>query len=381
MLSSPLAMLLMSASPALAGDCDADALVQTIQAGSAHAVAASFVELAACDPDTASEIIPTTFERVLYGEATKAAAFAAIELGGAEVVRPWISTLYPDERGRTLDAMGRQCQHSPPVADFLLDSPAALGDHFWDKRWHRALIPCEDPRVKVLLTQTLQDRAVQNHLTRFDSVLDVFIEHAGPDAVPWLAALVPSVRETHQPALVRGFATAVRSDGEPTPEVAADAAKALESLAPELGTAAVPTARGVLELLGAQAAADRLVCLRYPDRVQEPGQLLWGAVILEVAQCKNGKTRIEAHHVRFTEPCSRWPDQIPTAVLDSFDIAWTGKLAERCKGTSTLEYLVPEEPFVDQAAYEAWRDATLEQVRQRPAQQVEVLARGNAALP
>ncbi len=381
MFSALAATFLLSVSAASAQDCDASALAKAINLESAHGVAASFIALTGCDSDAARAAAPRAFERMLYGEDAESAVMAAIELGSEEIARGWISNLFSDERSRLLKGMGRQCEGNPAIVRFLMESSEALGDRFWDDRWHRALIPCRDHAVTVLLTQALQDRTVQNDPTRFDSILEVFIEHAGAHAIPWLVALMPAVRESNQVSVVQGFGTALNVGGEVKPHLARAASAAIQELAPELSPPAIYRARKLLESLGDQRAADGLVCMRYWDRLHTPGYLMWGAVVLEVAECKNGKTRIEAHHVQVQDRCKRWPDQIHPAVQQTFGMDWTGQLAARCKGTSTLEHLVPEEPFVDQAAYEAWRDATLLQVQERPAQQIEVLARGSADLP
>jgi hypothetical protein len=381
MLSALAVSTLLSLGAPRAQDCDAKALASRLDNASAHSTAASFVALAGCDPESARQTLPAAFERMLYGDQAQAAVTAAIQLDSADEARTWIAQLFPDERVRLLKGLGERCAQDPAIASFLLDSPAALGERFWDDRWHRALIPCQDNGVKVLLTTTLQDRETQNHTTRFDSVLDVFIDHAGPDAIPWLKALMPAVREANQESVVAAFAAAAGAPGPVEPKVAREVVASLQELAPELSPAGVYRARKVLEAIGDQASADGLVCMRYWDRLHTPGFLMWGAVVVETAECKNGKVRIEAHHVLVQDRCKRWPDQILPAVQDSFGQEWSGMLAQRCKGTSSFEHLVPAEPFEDEAGYQAWRDAILRELEARPALSIELLDRGSADLP
>ncbi len=378
---SPFLFALLQLAAARAQDCEAKALSAALETASPHSAAHHFAQLASCDEERARQAAPAAFERMLYGEEAEAAVVAAIDMGSGTDARSWIARLFPDERVRLLKGLGKRCTDQPAIARFLLDSPAALGEQFWDERWHRALIPCQDHGVTVLLTQALQDREVQNHATRFDSILETFIEHAGPAAIPWLSALMPAVREVNQESVVAAFATAAGAPGPVEPEVASEVAAALQALAPELSPAGVYRARKVLQAIGDQASADGLVCMRYWDRLHTPGFLMWGTVVIETAECKNGKLRIEAHHLLVRDRCKRWPDQIHPAVQEAFGADWGGQLAARCKGTSGFEHLVPPEPFVDEAAYQAWRDATLTEVQARPAQSVEVLDRGKADLP
>ncbi len=378
---SLLTTLLLGAGASWAQACEADALARQIEQGSPHETAALFVTLAGCDQEAARTIMPQAFARMMMTDDASLAAEAAIELGGGEIVREWISARFADERVAVLRGLGCSCAHNPAVVAFLVESDEALGDRFWDDRWHRALAHCRDNAVKVFLTQQLQDPAVQTHPTHFDSALDLLTEYAGVDAVPWLKVLMLAVPEPNQVALVRAFLGAARSGGDAEPEAAARATAALVELAPDLSQAAVGQARMVIQSLGEQQAADSLVCAYYKDRVQPSGQLLWGAVVVETARCKNGQLRVEVHHAPVVDSCRRWPDQLPAAVLETLGPDWTGRLAERCKGTSTHEHLLPPQPFADQAAYETWRDETLQQVRARPAKRVDVVERGVTTLP
>ena len=136
--------------------------------------------------------------------------------------------------------------------------------------------------------------------------------------------------------------------------IAEKAADAVRALAPKLPSEAMDKARATLQTLMDEAGADQLVALRYKDLQQSDGTLLYGAVIFENANCKNEKVAQRYHVAEALDPGQTWPDQLEEKVRTSVELNWSLNLAERCKGTGEVVYLLPDQPFADKDAFRAW---------------------------
>ena len=149
------------------------------------------------------------------------------------------------------------------------------------------------------------------------------------------------------------------------PEAVADAVEAILQTAPSLPLNVVEQARITLQSLQAEDAADSLARVRYADRWMEDSYLLWGTVAVETATCKNGKTRLGVHFGQMHEAGHRWPDQIRQPLEQAVQASWKMNLGERCKGSSVYDFAIPDEPFADQAAWEAWYGAEVKDAQRR----------------
>ncbi len=94
-------------------------------------------------------------------------------------------------------------------------------------------------------------------------------------------------------------------------------------LAPAWPDKAVEQARITLRTLGDERASDTLVLVRYKSVLQKEGGLLYGAVVVEDATCKNGKHEQVVHTAEVEDPGQTWPDQLREKVNESVRHGWS----------------------------------------------------------
>jgi hypothetical protein len=150
------------------------------------------------------------------------------------------------------------------------------------------------------------------------------------------------------------------------PKVAEQAVGIITELAPTWPDKAVEQARITLTTLGDDRASDALVVVRYKSLVQDDGGLLYGTVVLEDATCKKGKHQQIVHYAEVQDPGQTWPDQLKEKVDEAVRHGWNPSLAEKCKGTGTVDVKVPEAPFADEKAYDAWVKQQLTEIEKTP---------------
>jgi len=361
-------ILSLLAPVALADDapaCDAKALSAEMAEASPLQAAEVFQKLAACDPGVAKAAAKDALPTFLGGPEGNGAMVAAIQVGAPNPAIAWIDGLQSDERAKAIGALGEACPDSPAIQGFFVKRASTLGKDFWEQRWYRALAACPVPAVQDLLAAEL-DRGMGADRSRFFAVLDTYARGSGGQAIPRLKGLLSGTKDAEaQARIVSSFAAAARVgsvEGIDTGAASA-AVAALTELAPGLQVKAVDQARLTLQALGAEQAADELAKTRYQDKVGKDGSILWGTVVLEDAQCKNGKRYQRVHVAEVTEPGRTWADQLKGKVTASADISFELDLAAKCKGEGTVTVIVPAEPFADRAAFKAWAEEQVDGVK------------------
>jgi len=350
-----------------AAACDSKALTKQLSEAAPTAAADLYSQLAACDKAAAKAMAPKVVPKFLTETADQKAAIAAIEVGAPDVVRTWVNGLQSDEKARTIAAIGAACNDSKAVQSFFANAPAALGDAFWSDRWYRGLEECRVPAIQSILQAQL-DKGVGADRSRFVGVLEVYSRNLGAGAFPMLENLG---KTQHDPEVltyvVSAFADAagVGTDNA-DPKVAAQAVGIITELAPTWPDKAVEQARITLNALGDDRASDMLVVVRYKSDVQDDGRLLYGTVVLEDAACKNGKHTQIIHYAEVQDPGQTWPDQLREKVDAAVRHAWNPALAEKCKGTGTVDVKIPEGPFANEKAYDAWVKQQLTEIEKTP---------------
>lgn len=342
--------------------CDAKALGLALTEASPGPSAQAFVDLAACDSAAAKVAAPAAFKRILPGPTGDAAALTAIALGQGTPVREWLDTLESDERASALNHLGEACD-KPGVAAFWTDAAAAKGEKFWTSRWYAALDSCRVPAAQALLSTEIA--AAKNDRAMFSAVLGVYATNAGVAALPTIQALAETETDplvfidlVHSLPAVGG----VGDPAGPNADRLSAALAALAALAPKLPERAFPEARTAYLALGDEQSADALVALRYKSQLVD-GKLLYGIIAVETATCKKGDTRITMHAAPLWDSGHAWPDQLVDRAKPNAEALFQLKLAETCKGTGTVDWIVPEAPFSNMAAYNGWvaaEKATLE---------------------
>ena len=362
--------LLLALTPAQAGTCDAKVLTKALTDAGPAAKPAAFAQLASCDPAAAKLQAIAQVPQFLAGPEAFVGAISAIEVGAGDTVTAWIDTLQSDERASALRAMGESCATTKAVQDWYVISAGKKGDLFWTQRWYKGLEVCSVPAVQDLLTTEIS-RGLGPDRTRFFGVLETYSRNLGGAAVPKLKELAVAVKADSEAPIyvVNAFADAAQVGSTKGMDAAAAAAaiKAIVEVAPELPAKAIEQARVILEALGAEQEADLLAGVRYASSKQKSGQLLWGAVGVETAACKNGKTQQRVHISQVNEPGKTWPDDVREKIEASARVAWSLDLADKCKGTGTFELIIPNEPLASPDAYKAWADDQVKTVQQAPA--------------
>lgn len=354
---------LLSTTLAHAAACDAKALKAGFDEASPASAGAAFAELAECDPAQAKALAGTAFSKIIAGKGGNAAALAAIKLGSGAPVRDWIEKQASDEKPATLAFLGQECA-DPSVPAFFVESEKVMGKPFYDGRWFAALATCRDPSVQSLLA-TAVDRARADR-GLYAGLLGAYARNLGKAAIPGIGERLGRETDTMVSIdLVKALpdAAGVGGVGGPQPDAVTLAVTTLSQVATKLPDKAVEAARTAFLALGSEVDSDGLAAVRYKNLLQGDGGLLYGVVGVEKAVCKKGDTRLEAHTAQVNGGARTWPDQVHVRVKPAAEAAFDLDLAENCKGTGTVEFLVPSEPFKDVAAYKAWSDKTLSQVQ------------------
>ena len=335
---------------------DCRALATDILSAGPHEAAPMYQQLSECDPAAAKRVAPTVIPNLIGESDGFSAAVAAINVGAGSTVMDWVGGLQRDEQSRGVRAFGKACQDSEAVQSFLVSAAEEMGNRFWAQRWYRALAECRSEATTKLLVERVEAGAGDDR-SAFFGVVEAYAVNLGLDALPKLSALVEAESDLEmQVNLIGAFADASQA-GTLTgldAKIAEKAADAVRALAPKLPAETMDKARATLQTLMDEAGADQLVALRYKDLQQSDGTLLYGAVVFENANCKNEKVAQRYHVAAALDPGQTWPDQLEEKVRTSVELNWSLNLAERCKGTGEVVYLLPEQPFADKDAFRAW---------------------------
>jgi hypothetical protein len=315
-----------------------------------------YQQLSECDPVAAKRVAPTVIPNLIGESDGFSAAVAAINVGAGSTVMDWVGGLQRDEQSRGVRAFGKSCQGSEAVQSFLVSAAEEMGNRFWAQRWYRALAECRSEATTKLLVERVEAGAGEDR-SSFFVVVEAYAVNLGLDALPKLSALVEAESDLEmQVNLIGAFADASQA-GTLTgldAKIAEKAADAVRALAPKLPAETMDKARATLQTLMDEAGADQLVALRYKDLQQADGTLLYGAVVFENANCKNEKVAQRYHVAEALDPGQTWPDQLEEKVRTSVELNWSLNLAERCKGTGEVVYLLPDQPFADKEAFRSW---------------------------
>lgn len=344
--------------PVAPGGCDAKALTAALVEASPGPSAQAYMDLAACDAAAAKAATPEAFKRILPGSTGDAAALVAIGVGQGESVRAWLMALESDERAGALNKLGEACD-KPGVTSFWLESEKLQGDKFWSNRWYAALDSCRVPDARALLAAKVSSS--KSDRVMFSAVLDTFATNAGADSIATVRAIAEqeSAQKSPDPLVFIDLVRVLPSAGGVGDPAGANidrlraATEALNSMAPTLPDRAITEARKAYLALGDESASDHLVAIRYKSLLQD-SKLLYGVIALEKATCKKGDVRVILHAVPVWDAGRTWPDQLAERVKPNADLVFEPNLAATCKGTGTVEYVVPDAPFANMAAYNTW---------------------------
>lgn len=344
-----------------AADCDAGELTSSLKEATPHEAAPLFVQLAQCDAAAAKKVAKTAIPQLVAESAGFEAAIAAINVGAGDSVMTWMGSRQQDERSRAIRAYGKQCQESDDIQKFLVDAHGSLGDGFWTERWYRALTECRTESITGLL-QARVDQGPGEDRGLFFAVVEVYAANVGITAIPKLQTLISEESDVEtQVNLIQALADAAQAGTVQglNAKTATAAAESLKSIVTNLPARAVDQARITLRVLEDEEGSDTLVKVRYNDKLQDDGGLLYGAVVFENATCKNGKEAQRYHVAEVRDPGQTWPDQVNEKVKLSVELGWKLNMAERCKGEGEVLYFTPDVPFKDKSEMKLWVKSVL----------------------
>lgn len=372
-MQTALLVLLLLCRPGSAQACDAKKLQKSLEEATPRSISTAWLALASCDPALATTAAETAFPRMLPAEDTPQALVRAVDLGLGPQVRTWMEGILPNERSTLFSWFGAHCTESPTLLPFLAESRALLQERFWDDRWHRALMGCQEVAALDIVRTGLQAEDVTRSTRRFTSVLEVYTTNWRGTVLPTLKALLVTTSGENQLAVLRSFpdAAGVGSLDGADPKAVAEAVATIVEVAPTLPPEVVKEARGVVTTLGDPAAASRLAGAFYRDSVRE-GALHWGVIGVERATCKNGKIRLGVHGASVVDPGTRWAEEVAPPAEQAAQAAWKMDLADKCGGTSTVEWHHAPNPFATDQAYQDWVDAEFQKWKLKAVDKVVV---------
>jgi hypothetical protein len=285
----------------------------------------------------------------------------SIDLGKSADAVKWIQGLQSDGRAGAISALSAACVESESIQSFFVSQAETLGDDFWEQRWYRSLGDCKVEPIQNLLSSRLES-GLEIGRSQYLGVLEVYARNAEGAAMADIKKALEVGIESSDAELqvnaIMAFSDAAQVSGTEigNAKAAQRAVKFISEKNSTLAPKALAQARLTLQSLGSEEAADELVQYAFADLVQEDGSLLWGIVAIENATCKNKKEKQFVHTGKVVDGAKRtWPDQLKPAARAAAKSTWGGfNLADSCKGSGTVKVFVPEMPFADEAAYEAW---------------------------
>jgi hypothetical protein len=353
-------MQLLMGGQALAADCDVAQLVGEVQTASPVAVSKLFLQLAECDKAKAKAEAINAIPRILAGDGGNKALQAAIAVGASDPVWEWLEARDADERSRTLDFLGEQCNSDKGVEGFFVASPGKVGEKYWKERWYRGLAECRTEPIRAMLTAALDDPThgrKGKERGQFFGILEVYARNLGARAVPTLEELAGSLTDAKEAKLVLqafGDAANVGSGGDA--KAAAASVAAIERLGPNLpADTTIDVARDTLRALSKEDLANAFVKYRWPAQLQDGGYTYLVAA-QELVTCKNGKKYGYLHVGDLKNPANLWPDALDAALEEAAVSAWKLNEASKCDGTGELKVTMTSEPVAGEADADAFRE-------------------------
>ena len=350
----------LAALPALAADCDVDALTAAVKDATPTYKGARFAELAECDATAAASVAAEAVPRFLAGEDTNGGVLAALTVGAQAEVTSWFSGLQRNELAPTIKWLGQQCEGNSAVPAFFLNAHDSLGERFWSERWYVGLSDCRDPGVQKVLADAVGQGLNPRDPTRFFALLGLYARNLGANALPTLEEILPTVPENQRRLVVEAWADAAdvgSNDGRD--EAAAKAAIAsLTQVREHIPASAADVLRNTLASLGDAAGAEAAVAVRWPDRLRD-GRYHYLVAAQEAWTCSNGKSYATLHFGEVTDAATRWPDTLADQIRGIVEGPWKlGKAARKCKAEEPyLEVVIVDEPVDKEFDANAWVDA------------------------
>lgn len=324
--------------------------------------AEAFHALVECDAEVAKRFTTTTVPTFFPSAVGYTAAADAVVVGGEESVRKWYKSLEPGEKKGLLRELGNRCQKEETIQQYFLNVAENGTDEFWKSRYHQYIKDCRVDSMQSILT-TQFNKGLEQGRSQYFSVMSAMARNLEGQSIP---ILKETLQQTDDGELQVNIIAAIFEAVDENNQNHADDKKLVRDVTVAgidaiFGTAATLTpeallqARTVLTSLEAEAESDELAGFMYNVHRQPDGRFMWGLVVVENATCKNGKEKQRMYLSSVVESGTNWSDQLPERIKDAVDVQWEMDLAERCKGTGEVEYLLTDLPISNLDALSVWQ--------------------------
>ena len=324
--------------------------------------AEAFHALMECDAEVAKKFIVTTVPTFFPSAIGYTAAVDAVVVGGEDTVRTWYKSLEAGEKKGLLREMGNRCQKEETIQQYFLNVANNGTDEFWKSRYHQFIKDCRVESMQSVLT-TQFEKGVDQGRSLYFSVMSAMARNLEGQAIPVLKETLEKADDGEvQVNTIASIFEAVdesnqnhADDKKLVRDVTVAGIDAIFGTAATLEPEALLQARTVLTSLEAEAESDALAGFMYKVHRQPDERFMWGLVVVENATCKNGKEKQRLYLSSVVEGGTNWADQLPERIKDAVEVQWEMDLAERCKGTGEVEYILTELPISNLDALNVWQ--------------------------
>ncbi len=272
-------------------------------------VVPAYAALMKCDDELASENFDKAMQKTADAETLVELSMIAINADQWNPVWGMIGKITDyNAQDDVAWLIGEHCAENEKVASFLQGAYFGLRDIEF-ARWDDAMVSCESSSFETWMIGKVEDPPDKLFDEKWNAVLMAFVEKKGDEALPHLATSAIKAAKISGP--YEAILDHMKNTVEPAlgDEVSKEDKAALEAALSTVATNVTPTqARSVADRLansGSEAAAAALLPTIYPDRVQSGGGFNYGAVAVEIANCKGTQSAM-LHVAVIRDPGSRY---------------------------------------------------------------------------
>ncbi len=273
------------------------------------AVVSAYASLMKCDADIAAQNFEKVMQNAGDAETLVGISMIAIEADQWNPVWTMIGKISDyNAQDHVAWLIGEKCAGNDKVASFLQGAYFGLRDIEF-ARWDDALVSCEAESFDTWMVGKIEEPPEKLFDEKWNAVATAFVQKRGAEGLPHLATGAIKAAATGGP--YETILDHMNSTVEPElgDAIADDDQAALESALSTVAKGVTSDqARSVADRLansGSESAAAALLSTIYPDRVQSGGGFHYGAVAVELAECK-GTPSATLHVATVQDPGTRY---------------------------------------------------------------------------